>query len=70
MADYRVYVVTPGGELGSFNEIVVANDDAAIAFARRIRPYDDLEVWSGDRKVASLPIGVAVKAPHMSGRGI
>ena len=54
VAEYRAYVVGHDGHFLRFEALICADDAEAIAKAKRLVDYYDVELWSGDRFVTRL----------------
>jgi hypothetical protein len=54
VAEYRAYVVGHDGHFMRFEALICADDAEAIAKAKRLVDYHDVELWSGDRFVTRL----------------
>ena len=55
MPNYRLYYVERGGHIGLADWIEAADDDAAVAKARQVRPETHrCEIWRQKRLVATL----------------
>jgi hypothetical protein len=52
--DYRAYLVGIDGHFISYEPLVCASDDEAIAKAKRLVDGHDVELWSGARMVIRL----------------
>jgi hypothetical protein len=55
MESHRVYLMTIDDHIRSVDDIEADDDAEAIRLARHLHPDDDLELWCGKRKVASMP---------------
>ena len=55
--EYRAYVIGPDGHFMSWAGLVCPNDEAAIDAAKQLVDGHDVELWSGDRLVATLKPG-------------
>jgi hypothetical protein len=49
--------MTSDDHIRSVNDFTADDDAEAIRFCRQLHADDDLELWCGKRKVASLPKG-------------
>jgi hypothetical protein len=54
MPEYRAYVIGKDDHIQSFETLVVADDDAAIATVKRLVDGHDVELWQADRMVKRL----------------
>lgn len=54
MPEYRAYILGHDGHIQSFEPLVCADDDTAIATAKRLVDGHDVELWQGARKVITL----------------
>lgn len=67
MPDYRLYYLEQDGHIGLADWIEAADDDAAVAKARRVRPETHCcEVWRHKRLVATLDHTGRAKHPAHS----
>ena len=56
MPEYRAYVLDRDGKIQSYEPIVCADDDAAIATAKRLVDGHGVELWQGARKIITMTI--------------
>ena len=56
VAEYRAYVVGHDGHFIRFESLICADDDEAIAQAKRLVADHDVELWSGKRFVIRLEV--------------
>ena len=54
MVEYRTYIMDRDGHIMSFEPLICADDEAAISAAKKFADGHDVELWQGDRKVATL----------------
>jgi len=47
MPEYRAYIIDHDGHIRRFEPIACADDDTAIAAAKRLVDGHDVEVWQG-----------------------
>jgi hypothetical protein len=56
MIEYKLYFLDHRGRIARRHDIVAADDAAAAEQARAHANGTDCELWSGTRKVATLPL--------------
>jgi hypothetical protein len=54
MLEYRAFLIGPDGHFEGVEPIICADDEAAVAAAKRLLDRHDIEVWQGTRKVSTL----------------
>ena len=54
MVEYRAYILDRDGHIMRYEPIVCTDDEAAIVAAKRLVDGHDVELWQGDRKLATL----------------
>jgi hypothetical protein len=54
MADYRVYILDQDGHVSSAIGFVCPDDEAAKKYARQFVDGHDVELWHGDRQIATF----------------
>jgi hypothetical protein len=54
MADYRAYILDEDGHVSSAIGFVCPDDEAAKKYARQFVDGQDVELWHGDRQVATF----------------
>jgi hypothetical protein len=55
--EYRAYVIGPDGHFMNWTGLICPNDEAAIDAAKQLVDGHEVELWSGDRLVATLKSG-------------
>jgi hypothetical protein len=53
-AEYRVYIVGSDGYFLGAIELVCPDDETATEYAKRLVDGHDVELWQGDRQIASF----------------
>lgn len=51
MRTYRVYLIGRYGQYLAVKKFDAATDDEAVVVARSVVPREDMELWTGDRRV-------------------
>ncbi len=54
MAEYRAYILDEDGHVSSAIEFVCADDVSAKKYARQFVDGHDVELWQGDRQIATF----------------
>jgi hypothetical protein len=54
MPEYRAYILDRKGKIQSFEPLICANDDVAVAHAQQVVDGHDVELWQANRKVTKL----------------
>jgi hypothetical protein len=54
MAGYRAYIIAADGHFLRAIELVCPDDEVAKEYAKRLVDGHDVELWQGDRKVATF----------------
>lgn len=57
-AEYNFFRMNPSGVVDTAKLMKLDDDDAAIAHAREMYHSGQVEIWSGKRKIASVPPAV------------
>ena len=57
MADYRLYLMSVNGDILQAADIEADDDHEAIHLVRLRQEPNDVELWSGKRRVAVIPRG-------------
>lgn len=55
MGNYRAYVLNKDGHVALRHDLLATDDDAALLEALKFTARSDVEIWDGDRLVASIP---------------
>jgi hypothetical protein len=55
MHNYRAYLLGPDGHIMLRVDLECDDDDAAKDKAKLLVDFNDVELWDGDRKIATLP---------------
>jgi hypothetical protein len=54
VSEYRAYAVARDGRIIGIKEMICPDDREALATAKRLARYSDIEVWNGDRFIIRL----------------
>jgi len=54
MAEYRAFILEEDGHIDRSVEFLCPDDEAAKTYARQFVDGHDVELWQGDRKIASF----------------
>jgi hypothetical protein len=54
LSEYRAYAVARDGRIIALKEMICRDDREALATAKRLARYSDIEVWNGDRFIIRL----------------
>ena len=54
MAEYRVYIVGSDGHFLRAIELVCPDDETATEYAKQFVDGHDVELWQGDRQIATF----------------
>ncbi len=54
MPEYRAYILNRENHFLGCEPLICADDDAAVAAAKRLLDGHDIELWQPDRKVTTL----------------
>jgi hypothetical protein len=56
MKDYRVFRVSPNGQIWELPAVFsCASDEEAVEIARTMTPISSVDIWQGARFIVSLP---------------
>lgn len=54
MNEYRAYLMEPDGHIRSRVDVVCEHEEAAKEWAKQLVDGHDVELWQGDRKIATF----------------
>ena len=54
MAEYRAYILDEDGRISRAIELVFPDDETAKKYARQLVDGHDVELWQGDRQIATF----------------